>query len=121
MPLVRVVLSSRSSRGSGFWCPVAVSLDGDRSWPEHLNPSVADLPTGEIGANQGVHVQPEVPLPQPDDDPPEGEVVDVAEGAFAHPVTEVVDTVPAAPGSTGAAGLRAFDVSPDESAPAPCP
>ena len=41
-----------------------------------------------------MHAQPEVPFLQPADDPPEGEEVDVAEGAFAHPVTEVVAPSP---------------------------
>jgi hypothetical protein len=36
-----------------------------------------------------VHVQSEVTLLQPAHDAPEREVIDIAEGAFGHPVTEV--------------------------------
>ena len=41
-----------------------------------------------------MHVQPDVSLPEPADDPPEGEVIDVVEGPGRHAVTEVVAPAP---------------------------
>src|SRR5215203_1775695 len=61
------------------WCgdlgaPVAVALDGDRSWPEHLDPAVADLPAWQEAADESSPVQPEVAFAEPVEDPPPGEV-----------------------------------------------
>ncbi len=95
MPRVRVILLSlRSTMVLGCGAPEPVALDGDRVGPEHLDPSVADPPSGEVAADQGVHVQSDVSLLQPADDPPEGEVVDVVEGPRRDAVTEVVAPSP---------------------------
>jgi len=61
----------------------------------------------------------EVSFLQPHDDSPEGVVVKVAESPFGDSVTEIGCTSPAAPGSIGAADLRAFDVWLGVSAVAP--
>jgi hypothetical protein len=52
MPLVRVILSSGSSMVSGCVRPVAVSLDGDCLWPEHLGVAVAYLPAWEVATDR---------------------------------------------------------------------
>ena len=62
--------------------------------PEHLDVTVADLPTGEEPTDQGVFVQPDVPLGQPPEHPPEGEVVQIAEGPSGHPVPKVIAPAP---------------------------
>jgi len=58
MPLVQVILLSCSTMGWGSWCPGSgMSLDGDRSWTEHLDPAVTDCPSGQVATDQGVLVQ----------------------------------------------------------------
>ena len=58
-------------------------------WPEQLDLPDANLPTGQEAPDQGVHVQADVPFTEPTDDPPEGEVIDIAEGPRGHAVPEV--------------------------------
>lgn len=76
IPLVASLRVSRSW-GGDLGAPVAVALDGDRLWPEHLGPTVASSPAGEVATDQGVLVQFRVSFPEPAEDPPEGEVVDI--------------------------------------------
>src|SRR5690606_35120976 len=75
--------------GRDLGAPVAVALDGERIGSEHVDPSGTDVPSGQVAPDQGVHVQPEVSFAEPPDHPPEGEVIEVAEGPRGHSVTEV--------------------------------
>ena len=68
MPAGEGSLVSSSSMGSESWCPDSGNARR---------------------RTRGVHVQSEVPLAEPADDSPEGEVVDVAEGPLRHAVPEV--------------------------------
>ena len=82
------------SCGLGPWCGdswsfVAVALYRDAPDSEELDPTVAYLPAGQVATYQGVHVEFGVSFLQPADDPPEREVVDIAEGMFDDPVLEV--------------------------------
>jgi hypothetical protein len=71
-----------------------VAHHGDLFGAEHLDVLGADLPTGKEAPDQGVHVQPDVSIAQPAHDPPEGVVIEVAEGARGHAVAEVVAPAP---------------------------
>jgi len=75
----------RLGSGSARWLPL---------WGEHLEVSGADLPARKAPPDQGVHVYPDVSFAQPVDDPPQGEVVDLAERARGHAVAEVVAPAP---------------------------
>jgi hypothetical protein len=48
----------------------------------------------EEAAGQGVPVQPGVPFAEPARDPPEGVVIEVAEGPRGHTVAEIVAPAP---------------------------
>jgi hypothetical protein len=71
-----------------------VAHHGDLFGAEHLDVLGADLPTGKEAPDQGVHVQPDVSIAQPAHDPPEGVVIEVAEGPRGHAVAEVVAPAP---------------------------
>jgi len=75
VPLVVVLLVSPSPVVLGCWRPVAVALDGDRLWPEHLDPVGGDNPSEPMPPHQRAFVQFQVLLSEPAEDPPEAEVV----------------------------------------------
>ena len=68
--------------------PVAISSDRHRSWPEHSDAVVADLPVWEVATADRSPVRLWVTFADPADDPPPGVCVDVTEGPFGHPVAE---------------------------------
>ena len=75
MPLECLTKASRSARpriDSARWRPCRGETSRGR---------LRGLPPREKASHQGVHVQPEMPFAEPTDDPPEGEVIDVAEGS----------------------------------------
>src|SRR5215207_5787366 len=90
-------LSIRLSTGSGRRAPwgrdtgssVAVASHRDLPGAEELDPAGADPPAGEVTPDQGAHTDAGVSFLQPADDPPEGEMVEIAEGALRHAVAEV--------------------------------
>src|SRR3954471_9519667 len=93
-PFLSIRLSTRSRGGTrpGVRDPgssVAVAGHDDLPGAEELDPAVGDPPSRQVPADQGAHTEAGVTFLQPADDAPEGEVVEVAEGAFRHSVLEV--------------------------------
>ena len=81
--------------GVGIRAPrIAIAFDCHRLWSKHLDLTVTYLPTREIATHQGMHVQPDVPFPEPADHAPEGVVVDVTKGPGRHAVAEVIAPSP---------------------------
>lgn len=80
-----LVLCLRSSLCRDVGASLAVTLDGDRVGAEHLDAAFVDPPSAKVAADHGVLVQSDVSFAEPADDPPEGEVIDLAEGPRGHP------------------------------------
>ena len=84
---------------AGPWCgdagsSVAVTVDRDRSRPEHRYASVAYLPVREVAAVQGSPVQPGVSFADPFDDSPPGCSGRGSRMCRRHAVAEVVAPSP---------------------------
>jgi hypothetical protein len=54
-----------------------------------LDPFGAEFPSGSMAPDEGAHVQPGVTFPQPANDPPEREVIEVGEETLGYPVLKV--------------------------------
>ena len=88
-----------SRRSSRPWCgdagsSIPVAGHCDLLATEELDSLVADLPAGQMTTYQGAHIQFRVSLLQPTDDPPEGEMIDIAEEVFHDAVLTICAPAP---------------------------